>query len=554
MSDSLYPTELVLSEDGSFVYERSLKDMTPLEKRVTDYFVKSKKKIYFFGMANQYYDYCRMLDVRCSLHHLKDMPKLKGLAGITCIPVMYQDLDPDVIVQAAMHEVSVLTEDGLEVPRPLSPRQYHDAVEERDHYCTDRSLFLYAQIEALPENIDVSAVELYPNQEAYFILKYNKRGLLLPNLSDRNIEVALSWLAGRNVKLPTEVEPSIEMAPITPYVDMIAPITDQEDIKPREAFFIQNRDCCMQVVVNGQVVQTMEVDGAYNNYIRYWARAVAPVIFVKRQNVKVRYCFDQRHPGLPSVRCTNERIFNDVICCLAQTLCADLQDKMIWWIKCALEYGAYSSFSDNPPTSTRMGVEVYTTQFLLGDPVRFVSHSRICTYSSEYQNYIGFLSHGPYGFQVNLGRLVNQNLIIVLPKTSKEVRIRITVEIPGANYTHDITLYHVGITPVDFHHAHRAALAPFAELYNFYEIDSPSFLVDTQTWHYVPLYWINVTLEGKWYGSRPLIRGDIDQAARCYDIKYSNESDIARVDKGRITIAHYPEETRLHIINSKIIF
>lgn len=141
----------------------------------------------------------------------------------------------------------------------------------------------------------------------------------------------------------------------------------------------------------------------------------------------------------------------------------------------------------------------------------------------------------------------------MIPKTTKDVRIRLTLENPAAKFAERITLWNVIMGRIDCGYDKWRFLAPYDDQYNFYEIHNTSLVVSTSTRYYIPLYWVNVLVDGNWYGSRPLIRGSVDMCARCYDPDYQNVSDISIVKNGKIQVSDYPVETRLHLINSKII-
>jgi hypothetical protein len=554
MSDSLYQSGLILRKDVPYGKEARLEDMTTTEKQIMNYLQKTHRRVYMFGMPNQYADYCRMMGIQHSNHSLREIPFMKGLSGITFIPVDYQDLDPDVIVIAAIHEMPVVTMNGLEIPRPLSQKDYDYLVEERDNYVTERALYVYAQVEALPEFVNLSDVSVIPNKEGHFVIKCGKRVMVVPNLSDFHVVAILSWLVGRLVTLQPEVAPCEDMRPLTLYQTIVTELEDQIEIKPREPIMIQNRDTMLQVVAFDQVIQTIDVGPEYNNYIRKWKRAGDYFSVAKRTKFRVTYKYGQPHPPYVSHKVTNKYTLFDVLCSLKTVVHDDIIVVFHKWMNIAYELTAYCRWSEYPVFCISSEAELYTISEMLDDPC-FEAHARLSTYSSSFRPFIGFLNYGPSGFVVTLGRLKRGSLVLVMPKMDESrMQVRITVENPGAVWTEDITLYCVSMAPVDFTRKDRKCLLPYSAKYTFIEIDRNSFVVDAETWRYVPLLWVNVTLDGKWYGSRPLVYGDATQSALCVDREFYNQSDVSIVSNGQITIGSNKPETRLHVINSKIIF
>jgi len=344
------------------------------------------------------------------------------------------------------------------------------------------------------------------------------------------------------------------MQPLTLYQTITTQLKDQIEIKPRDPILIQNRDTAMQLIAFDQVIQTIDVGAEYNNFIRKWKRAGESFPVAKKAKVKVNYKFAQPHPPYVSHKVTNWYTLFDVLCSLKTVVHDDLIDLFLKWMKIAYELTAYCRWSEYPVFCISSEAELYTISEMLDDP-NFEAQARLSTYSSSFRPFIGFLNYGPSGFIVTLGRLRRGSLVLVLPKMDEsKLQVRITAENPGALWTEDITLYCVSMAPVDLTRKDRKSLLPYSKKYTFVEIDRNSFVVDAETWRYVPLLWVNVTLEGKWYGSRPLVYGDVTQSALCLDREFYNQSDIAVVHDGLLAIGSNQPETRLHIINSKIIF
>jgi hypothetical protein len=520
-------------------------------------FEKNRTCVMMYGMPNKFVDYCEYYGIKYCLQTCEVMEDMSELQGVfQCVPVEQDDLDPQLLQKAARLGISVLRSDGFRVPPYCNAMQHERMIQSRIRYFTERSRLILSKVKYENPQFDMDAVEVMSNVEAHYVFTHGMRMFYVSNLEDVSIRQVVEWLLNEPQVSTVEQDLRIECEMAFSYASFaLAAQPDTTIIAEPVKMVVEDGKA---ITMSGKNrIQTLAIGIMNMAHVCDLKRDVPDVVMVTEQFPTAEYIVNQDE-HLPDYYFHNvqdySKIRYDLVLSLQQIIPCELVSLLDDWFRSVYRARRFPTLKSQVDVGKpRFRGEWLSPGEVLKHPALFVAHARSATYSPNKKNFIGLMAHDHLGFRESLGVFTeSQNILIVVPKAIN-ILIRTTYEQPAAIFCGGETTFSVIIARITNFDRRYSSLAHHSKWYNFYEIAADSLDVDEMDYDNVPLTWINVVSDGKWFASRPIIVGKFKNCVYEYDPNYYARSDICELTPGYLHIKGYEKESRHHVINSRII-
>jgi len=532
---------------------------TKYDHKLMEHIKNTNQVLILYGMPNEFVQYAQYYGVR---YMLQTTEALEWFAHVTgafhLIPVKMQDLDPQILQKAARLQVQVLTDKYCVVPTYVSKQDHEMMIDIRDSYFVERSQLLLSQIKSKQKNFDFDALVIDMNREAHYIITYQDRMTYVPNMDTANLEKIVAWLFTEPVKV-VKPEPSYmeDMYSAMIARPSLADATDQvEMIREKPKLEIGSDD--IKVFIGTEQVQTLAMDIIDVSHARVLAEKQedAKFLITKPQVCDIKTVrlkdvnFSRKewiiHPGTQT---------NDILCCLARMGVKDVEMLIFSWFRKAVIHGGFPMLVSADYYEQAIYLTEYTEEHL---PTTCVSSQYAArrTFHPPDGGGIMLVVENVGSYRETNGVITEGFRILVFVERRANTYFRLSFEAPAGLYSDDNTLYTGRVSEIRVTEipptTKREVLRKSLDRYRIYEIDWASLALDgvnnVRSSGYI--YWVNIIVDGKWYGSRPFIT-DLD-SCRSYDPGLKIRTDIAHVIGNMIAIQGYKQMSRIHLLNSKV--